>query len=247
MTGEAVSIEAEILEALTTVTDPEFDEPITDLGFVKSVTIDDDVVTVRLRLPTPFCSPNFAYLMAADAQHALREMEVEGIAEIRVLLDDHHDSDTINAVLATDDGWMGTTGPEARHSLNELRQAILCNAHGAAMERCVSALILEKELCPNEVHRLTIRDLPDDKMKYALLSRRFALGLSMCPNARVVVDDQGNPLPCATSSMQWLRFARSLRISMEYNINFCRGHLFASYENVGSECHTIDIKTRSSQ
>jgi len=227
MTGEALSIEAQILEALTTVTDPELDEPITDLGFVKSVVIDDDVVTVRLRLPTPFCSSNFAYLIAADAQDTLREVEVEGIGEIRVLLDEHHDSDTINAVLATDDGWMGTTGPEARRNLDELRKAVLCNAHGAAMERCVSALILEKKLSPNEVHRLTLRDLPEDKAKHVLLSRRFALGLSMCPNARVVVDDQGNPLPCATSSMQLLRFARCLRISMEYNVYCCRGQPFA--------------------
>ena len=29
-------------------------------------------VTVHLRLPTAFCSPNFAYLMASDALDALR-------------------------------------------------------------------------------------------------------------------------------------------------------------------------------
>ena len=37
MTTAVVSAEAEILDALATVTDPELDEPITELGFVRSV------------------------------------------------------------------------------------------------------------------------------------------------------------------------------------------------------------------
>lgn len=53
----------EVMEALATVVDPELDEPITDLGFVRSVILDDRGVTIHLRLPTSFCSPNFAYLM----------------------------------------------------------------------------------------------------------------------------------------------------------------------------------------
>ncbi len=56
------------MAALATVVDPELDEPITDLGFVRSIRIDDAGVTVHLRLPTSFCAPNFAYLMASDAQ-----------------------------------------------------------------------------------------------------------------------------------------------------------------------------------
>ena len=60
---------ADVLDALGAVFDPELDEPITSLRFVTScdVTADGDV-DVRLRLPTPQCAPNFAYLMAADAR-----------------------------------------------------------------------------------------------------------------------------------------------------------------------------------
>jgi metal-sulfur cluster biosynthetic enzyme len=57
--------------ALDAVLDPELDEPITDLGFVKSLTVDGTRVTVHLRLPTSFCAPNFAYLMASDAKDVL--------------------------------------------------------------------------------------------------------------------------------------------------------------------------------
>ncbi|MET0713194.1 MAG: iron-sulfur cluster assembly protein, partial [Jiangellaceae bacterium] len=60
--------EREVLEALGTVRDPELDEPVTSLGFVTSCTVSaDGVADVRLRLPTYFCAPNFAWLMVADA------------------------------------------------------------------------------------------------------------------------------------------------------------------------------------
>ncbi len=53
----------EVLGALSGVRDPELDEPITDLDFVPALEIVDDSVRVRLRLPTYFCAPNFAYLI----------------------------------------------------------------------------------------------------------------------------------------------------------------------------------------
>jgi metal-sulfur cluster biosynthetic enzyme len=226
MTVTAVSLEAEILAALATVTDPELDQPITELGFVRSVRIDDDGVTVHLRLPTAFCSPNFAYLMASDTQDVLRALD--GIGEVRVLLDDHHDSAKINAGLAAEAGYLGTFGSEADESLDELRRTFLRKAHMAAMERCVSVLLRRKAIVPNEIHRLTVRDLPEGTEKSALLRRRFALGLSMCPNGRVVVDDDGQPLPGEAVPMR-LRFARSVRISMEGNAHFCRGLLATRY------------------
>ena len=245
MTVTAVSLESEILAALDTVADPELDEPITELGFVRSVSIADDGVTVHLRLPTAFCSPNFAYLMASDAQDALRT--VDGIGEVRVLLDDHHDSDKINAGLAADAGYVGTFGSEAQDSLDELRATFLRKAHTAAMERCVSALMRQDALHPNEIHRLTLRDLPDGREKDALLRRRFALGLSMCPNGRVVVDDEGRPLSPDAVPMR-LRFARSVRISMEGNAHFCRGLLATRYDDGGATTpQSTNTRTRSSR
>ena len=61
-----------VLAALETVRDPELDEPITSLGFVASCTVSaDGDAEVRLRLPTYFCAPNFAYLMVADTYDAV--------------------------------------------------------------------------------------------------------------------------------------------------------------------------------
>jgi metal-sulfur cluster biosynthetic enzyme len=239
------SVEAEIMAALHTVTDPELDQPITELGFVRSVAVDDVGVTVHLRLPTAFCSPNFAYLMASDTQDALRA--VDGIGEVRVLLDDHHDSDKINAGLAANAGYVATFGSEADDSLDELRLTFLRKAHTAAMERCVSAFMREDGLAPGDLHRLMLRDLPDGREKSALLRRRFALGLSVCPNGRVVVDDEGHPLPVEAVPMR-LRFARSVRVSMEGNAHFCRGLLATRYDD-GATTTTqfTNTRTRSPQ
>ena len=47
----------------------QLDEPVTGLGFVRSVPgARRKREVVHLRLPTSFCSPNFAYLMASDAR-----------------------------------------------------------------------------------------------------------------------------------------------------------------------------------
>ena len=231
MTAMAVSLQSEIIAALATVTDPELDQPLTDLGFVRSVAIEDNGVTVHLRLPTAFCSPNFAYLMASDAMDALRS--VDDIGQVRVLLDDHHDSAKINAGLAADAGYTGTFGSEADDSLDELRTTFLRKAHTAAMERAVTTLLNRGLVDADAIYRLTLSDLPAGGEKAALLRRRFALGLSTCPNGRVVVDDQGLPLDPQAAPMR-LRFARSVRISMEGNAHFCRGLLATRYNDGGS-------------
>ncbi|MDP9390232.1 MAG: iron-sulfur cluster assembly protein, partial [Actinomycetota bacterium] len=71
MTAVLPDLGSEVRAALGTVVDPELDEPITDLGFLRSVSVDGSSVEVHLRLPTSFCAPNFAYLMASDAHDAV--------------------------------------------------------------------------------------------------------------------------------------------------------------------------------
>lgn len=226
MTLLATSLESEVIAALSAVNDPELDEPITELGFVRSVHIDDSGVTVHLRLPTAFCSPNFAYLMASDALDALREVGEAG--EIRVLLDDHHDSDKINAGLAADAGYVGTFGVEAEESLDELRLIFQRKAHTAAMERSIASVLRRTPMDVDKIRRLTLRDIPEGKPKAALLRRRFVIGLSNCPNSLVLVDEHGKSVPAENVPLR-LRFAKSVRISMEGNAHFCRGLLATRY------------------
>ena len=79
--------EQSVRAALDAVVDPELDEPVTDLGFVRSVAVSGSDVEVHLRLPTSFCAPNFAWLMVSDARDALRG--VAGVGRVTVELDDH--------------------------------------------------------------------------------------------------------------------------------------------------------------
>ena len=93
-----------LLEALETVRDPELDEPVTDLGFVASVSVDGGVAEVHLRLPTYFCAPNFAFLMVADAYDAVGA--VPGVERVVVELDYHFASAEINGGVAARAGFV---------------------------------------------------------------------------------------------------------------------------------------------
>lgn len=224
----SLGLQADVVAALATVIDPELDQPITDLGFVRSVRIDDTAVTVHLRLPTSFCAPNFAYLMASDAVDALRR--VPGVGAVTVLLDDHHDSDKINAGLAANAGYVGTFGAEAEQDLDELRQIFQRKAHTAAMERCVMALLKTTGRTVDEVHGLTLGELPGGPTKEALLRRRTDIGLGIAPDELVLVDDNGVPVPPDAVPLR-LRFAKAVRISVEGNAHFCRGLLATRYDD----------------
>jgi metal-sulfur cluster biosynthetic enzyme len=217
--------------ALGTVMDPELDEPITDLGFVAShrlLPADGGRVDVEvhLRLPTSFCAPNFAYLMAADAQDALGALDE--VRDVAVWLDDHHDSTKINSGLAAGGGYRGTFEHEADDSLDELRTIFRRKAHTAAMERSCAALLRTSSWAVADLHTLTLSDLPEGRTTDALLQRRRDLGFATDPAALVMVDDHGRPVSEDQVPLR-LRFARTTRISVEGNAHFCRGLLATRY------------------
>ena len=235
--------EAEVRAALGTVVDPELDEPITDVGFVRSVSVEGHAVEghavegcaveVHLRLPTSFCAPNFAWLMVSDAHDAVSA--VPGVESVVVELDDHHDSDLINRGLAAGAGYRGTFGHEAENSLDELRAIFQRKAHTAAMERAVTALLRTDPAV--DVAALTLGDLPaGEHTTDALLRRRATLGLPVDDAAPVLVHDDGTRPDPAQADMV-LRRARSVRISVDGNAHFCRGLLTTRYP--GSEADQV--------
>ena len=225
--GLAAVTEERVRAALGTVVDPELDEPITDVGFVRSVAVDGSAVEVHLRLPTSFCAPNFAWLMVSDASAAVSA--VPGVDRVVVELDDHSDSDLINRGLAAGLGYRGTFGHEAEDSLDELRATFRRKAHTAAMERALTALI---RLDPAvDVREVVLGDLPGDAAA-ALRRRRAAVGLPRDDAAPVLLRDDGTrPDPAQADAV--LRRARSVRISVDGNAHFCRGLLTTRYP--GSE------------
>src|ERR1700733_2844599 len=117
----------DVLTALWAGGAPELAEPITTLGFVASCTVSaDGQARVRLRLPTYFCAPNFAFLMVADAYDVLVAIPVVRTAE--VVLEAHFASDAINAGVAAQAGFVASFDGEAVAELGDLRAQFLRKA-----------------------------------------------------------------------------------------------------------------------
>jgi metal-sulfur cluster biosynthetic enzyme len=93
----ADSDSAAILKRLAQVLDPELDESIVDLGFVRSLRLHSGHADVALQLPTSWCAVNFAYLMAEDVRRAV--LTVEGVHHATVHLGDHCAAREIEAAV----------------------------------------------------------------------------------------------------------------------------------------------------
>ena len=118
--------------------DPELDEPVTSLGFVSSCTVSPDGdAQVRLRLPTYFCAPNFAFLMVADAYDAVSA--TPGVRHAEIVLEDHFASDAINGGVAARAGFAQSFDGEAVGELHELRADFLRKAVMAGTDQVCPA------------------------------------------------------------------------------------------------------------
>jgi metal-sulfur cluster biosynthetic enzyme len=213
---------AAVLDALSGVRDPELDEPITDLGFVSELKVEGGAVSVRLRLPTYFCAPNFAYLMVADAREAA--LSVPGVRRAKVVLDDHYASEELNAHEAFEDAFPGETeGPD----LEELRTTFRRKAFVSRQEQLCRAL-LARGGSPLELARMRLGDVEPSEEFETYLDRRAELGVDVSPGAPLVVDPDGRRVP-EEAVVQHLRFARTVRVSIEGNAGLCRGLLDVRY------------------
>jgi metal-sulfur cluster biosynthetic enzyme len=216
---------ARVLEALSSVSDPELDEPITDLGFVEAIDVEEDSVRVTMRLPTYFCAPNFAYIMAADAHAAVRNLP--GVQNVTVTLIDHFASDSINDGLAQGHDFDRTFESDAASGLDELRDLFRRKAFVARQEKLCSALLqggAEEERLPV----LTLADLPESPETEHYLAKRAELGISTSKASPFLVAADGRPITGDAMRLH-LRFARTVRTTIEGNAGFCRGMLQTRY------------------
>jgi metal-sulfur cluster biosynthetic enzyme len=217
---------AQVAEALSAVRDPELDEPVTDLGFVKEVRIDGGRVTVTLWLPTYFCAPNFAYIMAIDAKAAVGA--VDGVTDVVIRLIDHHASDEINGGLESGKDFDETfPGETAGSGLAEVRQRFDRKAFVARQQE-VYRQLTENGMTPGEILGLTIGDLPDTLEARRYLDRRARVALDTSEGAPFLVDLDGKAVTAETLDRH-LIFARTVSVSIEGNASFCRGLLATRY------------------
>jgi metal-sulfur cluster biosynthetic enzyme len=212
-----------VLEALDGVIDPELDEPITSLRFVSSCeTTPDGDVEVMLRLPTPQCAPNFAFLMAADAREVVRRLP--GVRRVSIKLEDHYTGEEINGALGRGEGFAGAfPGETDDDDLGALRELFRRKALVARQSRLCEAL-LAGGATPEEVTARRVADLPDRPDARRCLELRGELGIPRELESPAFVLPSGEPVP-AGDLKRWLRTARLVRMSLEVNGGICRSLL----------------------
>lgn len=226
MTAVAGDLRSAVVDALRTVRDPELDESIVDLGFVTASVVDGPHAEVRLRLPTYFCAPNFAYLMVADAHDAVRS--VPGIDAVSIVLEDHFAAEAINSGVADGAGFVGSFPDEAGSELGDLRRSFQRKAHVAAMERACRRLLADGWTI-DSLPDARLDDLPDGADRERLLHRRADIDLPTDPGCLVLVGEDGAPVAAEDVPLR-LRFARTVRVSIDGNAHFCRGLLTTRYD-----------------
>jgi metal-sulfur cluster biosynthetic enzyme len=221
-----------VLDALGAVRDPELDEPVTTLGFVSTCVVSaaGDVV-VRLRLPTYFCAPNFAFLMVADAYDVVAALPA--VRSVDVALVDHFAAAQINAGVAARAGFRASFGDEAAAELDELRRTFVSKAVLAGTDQVVRTFVA-KGTDPAVVARLTIGEVPPSDALERLLRRRAELGLPTGPDAPLLVDVGTGAAVSPDAAARHLGLARLTRTGIEANTGICRGMLKHRYTETGA-------------
>jgi metal-sulfur cluster biosynthetic enzyme len=218
--------EAAVLAALQPVTDPELDQSVVELGFVHDITVDGDgTVTVGFRLPTFWCSANFAFIMAEDMRRALRALP--GVERVRIRLVDHFAAGKINAGIEQDLAFREVFGAEAADDLEAVRNTFREKAFLGRQ----AALIHELRQSGWSDERIVALDLVGLECLPPSAARdryRAALPADHAAASPVVTDLEGRPIAAAALTGH-LREARRVRMSAEANGEMCRILLKARY------------------
>ena len=225
--------EAEILACLAAVTDPELDEPVTDLGFVEEVTVGaDGAVSIDFRLPTFWCAANFAYMMAEDMRDAVAALP--WVTRVVPRLREHMCADEVNRGVAEGLAFgdaFGESGDD--DSLANLRTTFRHKAFQGRQEALLRAL-LAQGFGKAALVAMTVQALEDTTLagsEIAGLKRRYLemrahSGGPADADALAFVTAEGAPLTEAGFD-EHLRTLASVRIAMEFNGALCRGLLAA--------------------
>ena len=92
--------EQAIWEKLQEVRDPEFGKSIMERELVDSVKVEGDTVRVHYHLTVPFCPKPFALHIGREIRE--KASQVAGVKGVEVTVQDHLQTDEINAELQAD-------------------------------------------------------------------------------------------------------------------------------------------------
>ncbi len=239
--GEA-NLRERVFRTLATVTDPELDQPITDLGFVKGIAIKDSTISVDIVTSTFWCPPNFVYMMLEDARAALSRLA--GVRKVRVNLEGHHDAARINEAINSGKSFSQCYGSEANGDLVELNRIFREKALRGRLYAMATALG-KRGIATGDLLGLKLEDVvpehdsftvksggtslrvtdPEDVQRIARYLS-FLNGLGIEDGPLVIWDLAGSP-PDRDEIDSFLSRSRSTMANLGLNAELCRALLSA--------------------
>jgi len=245
--------EAQVYAAIADVLDPELDEPLVKLGFIDRVQVDGPDVKVVFKLPTYWCSPNFAYLMAGDLRPTISPLP--GIHTAQVELLDHCAEEEITAGVNQGKSFAETFAGEVIEDddLEELRRTFLRKGYLMRQDTLLRQM-LKAELAEATILCLLVEDLIVDEIadrafvstphgavcleraginagKY--LRKGQAIGLFQSKGDLLITGDKGQPI-IQGGLHEFMRRSRSVRMNIIFNTSMCKSLFRARYEHVGA-------------
>jgi len=233
---EAEERRAEAMAALDAVMDPELDAAVTQMGFIESLRVEGGSVEIAFRLPTFWCSANFAYLMALDMKLAVEALAWVERADVRLV--NHFAASKINRGIAAGLNFKRVFGTEADGDLAELRRTFRQKAYFGRQERLLRALA--ERWAPDRALAQTLADLralaasEDAEIRplaLRYLSARLGEDLPTEPDSPAFLTPEGAAVPAA-GYLAHLRTIRRIRGGAEANAELCKIYLEARYAGV---------------
>ena len=232
----------QIWARLDLVMDPELDEPVTDMGFIEAVSITGpaigqniSTVEISFRLPTYWCSPNFAFLMAESIK---REIEVlPWVGKAVVMLQDHMSAAEMNAAINAGASF-GSVFEDLHpgEDLSALREKFDVKAFQRRQEVVIKALIALGytqsalvDLTLAELEAASLPDPEDSRQQARYLTILKSKALASAARDRALPTYQGESLTVDGFST-YMGLLRSVRINMEFSGSLCRGLKASRYK-----------------
>jgi metal-sulfur cluster biosynthetic enzyme len=231
---------ADVWARLDLVMDPELDEPVTDMGFIEAVSITGpttghniNTVEIAFRLPTYWCSPNFAFLMAEGIK---REVEsLHWVGQAVVTLHDHMAAEEMNAVINAGGAFSDVFADLAPgENLDALREQFDQKAFQRRQEVVIKALIAQGFVA-DVIVALSLADLsliPFDDAEETRQCGRYT-ALLVAKNLAHSANDIAFPTYQGTAIgdfQAYMGLLRSVRINMEFSGSLCRGLKRSRYQ-----------------
>ena len=229
----------QVWSALGTVTDPEIDESVTRLQFVTRVELaGDSRVKIKFRLPTYWCAPNFAFLMASDMRDAVAQLP--WVEDVSVELLDHFSAKVINRSVARKQDFRDAFPGETDGDLSQLRQTFLGKSYQRRQELLIrhllrkgidlawltQATLRELKALPLDEEGSSLRDL------YIFSWRRIHAG---CDEDQLAVTTVDRTPLVLSEFKSYLRLVAGVRRTAEFNGHICGSLLSA--RNVDLPAH----------